>query len=619
MSCEIFNKTLILDADLSSASIDGTSLNAIKTLIGAYDSSLSGIWRPIIIKQADSTAEYCEPLIMAGGGLRPSFAPCNCTDGSLDIVTADALNTFQDSNLDCNYCGTPTAPAWSLQDQQGNTYGSFNLQTCCSGACDIRMKRDDYIPKIPVLDQTQISGFLDWKYLGQFPACTNPGLGFEKFITLTGLSSISGAELCIDWKLKDTIGEIPYDKISSQYNDEYSHNKALIKSKLKSQTCGNFILTHLNSSHEATYTGLFPLFSGLIGSQNQNKNTFLPPIDQFNITPYGFDKQTYNNIFIHNDKIASYWKWNYTSGVLGWYRYYDTSRTNDTRPIPGIDLYISPGDVFFTTNDGPEPEPVTTASNSFIKTCPSGLKVIKNNGVACVIPSGSNFLYISANIYDLFYEFYNTLLPKNDYNTNTTLSQAALLATAPQYDQVTVDLQKDNIFYSYSRNDLGQIETLNKDMSVTTTYDSVSDLNFISTTGELVSTLANKYGAYLWIPPQSTKTINFNIPIQSDSFYIDMNFDMNISQTDTRLRSSCNPVRSCGTKSYTKSFFYDQTISLGSTSLSTNCFDSVRHIESCSNGQTLKGNFTNYCSLMLNSSRIKSVSAGPTCATFQDT
>ena len=44
--------------------------------------------------------------------------------------------------------------------------------------------------------------------------------------------------------------------------------------------------------------------------------------------------------------MASHWKWDHQSGVLGWYRYYDTDRTDDKRPIKGVDLYISPGDVF---------------------------------------------------------------------------------------------------------------------------------------------------------------------------------------------------------------------------------------------------------------------------------
>ena len=187
-----------------------------------------------------------------------------------------------------------------------------------------------------------------------------------------------------------------------------------------------------------------------------------------------------------------------------------------------------------------------------------------------------------------------------------------------RYDKVTVDLLKENILETNQRNNLGQLDKLNKQMSVTTSYDSVSDLNFISNTKELVSTLANKYGAYLWIPPNSTKQIEFNIPARSDSFYLDLTFDMVINNNDLRLRSNCRPINSCGSKNYTKSFFYDQSFTLGNSSLSTACFDSVRHVESCSNGMYIKGNFTNYCTLYLNASRIKSVSAGPTCYAFQD-
>ena len=320
MSCTIFDKPLILDADLNSATVD---ISKLRVLLGNFDTTTSGLWQPIVIKPVQSNARYCEPLYMAGSGLASAFSPCNCNDNSLDIITDNQMDAFQDSTLNCSYCGAPTAESWYLEDQENNTYGPIPITGCCDGACDVRMKRDDYIPKIRVLDQSYISGFLDWKYHQQFPACNNPGLGFEKFITIPKLSNITGVELCVDWKLKESMGEIEYNKISSQYDDEYSHNKALVKAKLISQTCGNFIMTRINPDYETEYAGLFPRLSGLIGSETSNKTISLPLVDQFQQIPYGLDKQTYNNIFINNSKVASYWKWNYTSGIIGWYRYYD--------------------------------------------------------------------------------------------------------------------------------------------------------------------------------------------------------------------------------------------------------------------------------------------------------
>ena len=618
MSCTIFDKNLIFDADFQTANIN---LDKLRTLIPAYNSIQSGLWQPIVIRSNDSNAVYCEPLAMAGAGSVPGFSPCNCNNNSLGIVTDNALDSLQDSSLGCSYCGSPNTTSWYLKDKTGASYGPISSLSCCDGSCDVRAKKDDYITKIPVLDQTQISGTVDWKYMNQFPACNNAGLGFEQFITITGLSTISGADLCIDWKLKERISEIEYNKISTQYSDQYIHDKMFTKAKLISQTCGHFIMTRLNPTHETTYSSLYPRLSGLIGSQDEYRTLSLPSVEQFSRTPYGFDKQTYNNIFINNQKIASYWKWNYTSGIIGWYRHYDIDRQNDTRPLAGIDLYISPGDIFFATNDGPEPEPKTQTNNTpeFIKTCPSGLKVVVNNAIDCVIPSGSEFMYVSSNIYSQFYNLYNSLLDLNENDTVTSLAQAALLATAPKYDKVVVDLLKTNVLEeSTVRNEFNQLDELNKHMSTTTTYDSVSHLNFISTKEELISTLANKYGAYLWVPPNAKKDIAFNIPLQSDSFYIDLTFDMVIKNSDVTLRPGCSQLKACGSKTYNKSFFYDQTISVGTTSLSTSCFDDIRHKQSCSAGVITKSDFTNYSTLYLNNARIKSVSSGPTCISFLD-
>lgn len=622
--CAIFNKTLVLDANLDANDIV-IDISKLRGLLGEFDPDQSGLWQPIVIKQASSNAQYCQPLVMAGLGASSSFAPCDCSDTELDTVTGDQLGAFQDSNLSCDYCGDSSVATWNLIDQDGEKSPDLKAGGCCSGACDTRMKRDDYLPKIPILNQSYITGFLDFKYMSQFPACDNPGLGFERFIRIpeNNMASINGAELCIDWKLKETLSEIPYNKIYSQHDSQYDHDKSYTKAHLVSQTCGHFIMTKVNPDYEEEYIGKFPRLSGLIGSTNNNRRTSLPSVDNFQNTPYGFDKQTYNNIYINNNRIASYWKWNYTSGIIGWYRYFDRTRPNDTRPLKGIDLYIAPGDIFFATNDGPEPEPSNSAE-SFIKTCPSGLKVVANNELECIIPSGSEFMYISANIYPQFYSIYNSLLATNAGDTVKTITQAALLATAPQYDKVTVDLAKDSFLTDYQRNSLNQIDILNRHMSVSTNYDSVSNLYFISNKKELINTLANKYGAYLWVEPNSTnKEITFTVPAQSNSFYIDIDFDMVVKNRDLKAgRANCRELRSCGSRNYSKEFYYNQSISLGSTSLSTDCFDQLRHKQSCTIDEDIavynKYDFFYYSTLYLNSSRIKSVPTGPTCTMFMD-
>ena len=117
---------------------------------------------------------------------------------------------------------------------------------------------------------------------------------------------------------------------------------------------------------------------------NMGKSQEIPTSGNFT-KPYGFNGTTHNNLFIGGERLASHWKWNATSGILGWYRYYDVNRTDDRRPIPGVDLYISQGDVFWAETDGPEPDnpeydfSSSSSTGKDIKNCPSGLKVVENN------------------------------------------------------------------------------------------------------------------------------------------------------------------------------------------------------------------------------------------------
>ena len=169
--CAVFNKSLVLDANLDAANIS-IDISKIRSLIGDYETETSGLWQPIIISTSQSSAIYCEPLIMAGLGTASSFSPCNCSDAGLNNVTDSQFEDFQDSSLSCNYCGDSSVESWNLVDANGEKSSDLKAGGCCSGACDIRMKKDDYIPKIPVLNHSYISGFLDFKYMSEFPACT---------------------------------------------------------------------------------------------------------------------------------------------------------------------------------------------------------------------------------------------------------------------------------------------------------------------------------------------------------------------------------------------------------------------------------------------------------------
>jgi hypothetical protein len=605
-SCYIFNKSLLESVNYSQATINTAALSA---LIPAFDSSTSGLWLPIII--SSSTLSDVDFLIQPKSNpSQASFDPTNCTDAS--SYDYDTLQL--DASFNCSYCNNFLTPdykaTWNLTDADGASKGPFTSD-CSSGACDTRMRKDDYLQKIPILNQNYLNKFFDFKYLKQFPAASNPGLGFGSFITFpqNSLTSIfsQSPQLIIDWRIKETIDEIPYDLSTSQYNLQYDHDKAYNKAKYLSQTCGNFI-------HR----------SSLNGSES-NINKLLPDVDNF-ITPYGFDKDTYHNIFIKTKKVASYWKWNYNSGVLCWYRYFDTNKTPDTRPIKGVDLYISPGDVFYATNDGPEPNNTITefdsASNA-IKPCPSGLKIIKASGVAEIIPSGSAFTYISANIYSKFRSIYYRInkAVSADGSSQTVQQKfdlAALLATAPEYDEITVDLTKRNASYSYIINNYFQISGLNIDMLSGTEYGSVGKLNYIKNSGDLINTLANKYGAYLWCPHNTTSTIQLSNNINHQCL-IDLDFDVVASISDVKMRSNtCTPTTDCTANTLEKNFSYSQKFVVGNVTFESRLNTGTQYKAVCKNNAMVKTNSIQTAGLLLNSSTIKEVPYNSGCYTFSD-
>lgn len=622
MSCSIYSKPLILDAKkIDARSIDLTWLSGI---IPNFDASFSGIWRPLWINAGESDIDYVDPLMKARTGPTASFSPCSCSDNSIDPLSIDEqINDYNN----CNYCGTYSVSANLFDSDRNFSPRSYSFG-CCDGACDTRLKTDDYIPKIPVLNQAYLTGVYDFKYHKQFPACNNLGLGKERFISIPSenRSRILGPDLCVDWKLKEAISEVAYDPLYSHHDSEYLHNKAYEKSKITSATCGNFILLSLPESSEDThwYKEHYPILSGLIGTNISGDKalSIVPSPDQFKNIPYGIDQEKYKNIFIKNQKLGSYWKWNYGSGILCWYRYYDKDKKKDERPLSGIDLYIPPGDVFFANNDGPEPSgdlsnPLSVGRNSLIQSCPSGLKILNNGEIECIIPSGSQFCYISANLYEKFFDTYSILYRELDSYIDA-FKISAILATSPQYDKITVDLLKQNIVQNYSKNVYSQIDLFNKQMQTTTNFNSVSRLNYISNTTELVNTLANKYGAYLWIPPNTDKSITFDKTITS-SFSIDLDFDMVIKQSDSIWGStSCSPIRGCYERTLRKNFSYSQEIGFPQSLLRTSINDDIRYSAVCNGGNISSDNYGLFSSIYINDSKIKSVFTSSGCISFED-
>lgn len=593
--CTIFNKNFVTDiTDINNVSI---SISFVKDLIPAYNAETSGLWRPIIIDSMHSRTSYSDLLSEPETDIGNEIDPCNCNPNFINDIVESAQNV----NINCNYCADTypanhTATA-KLQDTDGNfymtppyfSYPVSAVANCCQGACDTRMLRDDYLPKIPFLNQKYLKTFHDFKYKKQFPAVTNPGLGCEFFVTTetSNLNSFDtgGPSFGIDWLIKDRISEIPYDPITSQYNNETDHEKAYSRSLHTSSTCGNFIFTsssRISGSNQPYYSIL-----------EQNNVSTLPTNDEFQKIPHGFSSSTYNNIFVGDKKICSNWKWNYSSGILCWYRYYDINRTNDIRPIPQVDLYIPSGDVFYATNDGPEPYTVVSedADGDFIKSCPSGLKVIQGSEISAVIPSGSSFTYISANLYPHFLDIHQRLsqTPESTLLTDyQKFNLASLLCTAPQYDNITVDLLKRNILYQYGINQYGQIDILDKHMS-TLGIGSDNELNYIKDNKSLILTLANKYGSYLLFEPN---TMNQTLTVSDDidegtQFYVDLDYDMCIPFHLTTGASSnnCDRFDDCTAPEPLRRFTYDQTVAIGSSLYLSSLIyrDGIYYNQRCSN------------------------------------
>jgi len=552
MDCEIFNYKLLQDAQISSATIH---ISFLEDLTEPYDPKMSGIWQPLVIKPEQTDIDHRELLSSAGDDLTPIFNPCSCNNGIfsqgtgiLDIYNAQDFSSTPNIEIDSAYCGT-------CQDA-----GKIDSE------CQVRSQKDDYIPKIPYLYQGYISGFYDFKNMKQFPSCSNIGLGKEKFIEMD-LNSFEDIKLNIDLKLQETITEIPYDPYSTRHETEYVHDKSYKKASMKSETCGSFLST----------TGTMP-----------------PQIGQ----PYGFTKHTYDNIYQGNQAVASHWKWNYQSGILGWYRHYDIEKASDSdyRPIKGMDLYIPPGDVFFATPDGPEYSDVSSDGN----TCPSGIKVVQNNQIVNIITNDEKFFYISANLYGKFLSSEEKI---SEIMTDLTIEQAReralLLTTHPDYDGITANLHSANI--DEDRNYLGQLTKLNQMMTSGTKFASAFGLYHCTTKEVLIKTLAHKYGTYVFIEPDSSETLE-TASLASSSYSIELDFDMVIPKDKVNF-SSTNGSMLPDEPNYIRNFTYEQEFTMGGETIVQTSHNSVKGFdETCSTNEDggieyTEKNHANYASL----------------------
>lgn len=616
--CSIYNHPFFKDLKDIDKAVSGEAnfpkLTKLKGIIenykDAFSPEISGIWRPLVVKKQDTDSEIQYVNIYRRAIVENTLNPCACSD----LINTETPPETQ--TLDCNYCNlTPkinNTVKWTIADQKNNLTSKEIVSTYCSGANDVRSYPDDYLTKLPSLCNTYLTGVYDFKYLNQFPATANKGLGIEEFIKIPlnqeNFRSLNGSNLylCVDWRIQEKLGETKPDNISDSYYEYIDdHHKAYNRYLANNQTCGNFILLAPNEIYNSL-TGVYPrynLIDNCLGKVPNSgfEESQLPTPDSFS-APFGFMNTDHYNIFTSgNTKVGSYWKWNYTSGILCWYRYadVDTPVDEDSRIIPGIDLYIPEGDVFFATNDGPEP---VSNSDTNIKSCPSGLKLITQNGtITGVIPSGSEFVYISQNLYhkahSMFLKIHNLELdlniPEAERKTlKDKFELACLLSTCPNYDEITVDmLLSDPAETKYSRvdfngNDYRRIDLFNLQMLRKTNYKSSNNINVIKNKKDLLHTLVNKYGCYILFPPNKDSTLNITTEPQASHLSLDLDFEPVINRSLLSYNTNATGKSGCADTTITHNFYYDQTIGIGQHILSTQQ-DAGYFNQSC-----VSGNFT---------------------------
>ena len=597
-------------------------IEIIQSSIQPFTSEISGVWLPVVIKIADIDINNVN--ILRQSILESSINPCNCSPINEDTTT------FEEQVLDCEYCNKTgvinNTKQWSISDENtSKSYGPIT-STRCNGANDVRMYPDDYLTKLPSLSNACLTGNYDFKYLNQFPATSNKGLGVEGLIAIpvetANFFSLNGPpeiKLCVDWKIQEKIGEVTPDIVNSHYTYIDDHSKAYNRYLSHNKTCGNFILLSPNQAYNNQ--NIYPRYHWIdncIGKVTNNNllNTQLPSTDSFTI-PYGFKNTDHYNIFSSgNNKIGSYWKWNYTSGILCWYRHANTNLTanEDKRIIRGIDLYISPGDVFYSSNQGPEPIP-TDAGGEEIKPCPSGIKLIsENKTVSGIIPSESEFVYISQNIYPKVRSVFNKLhnleidlsIPEAERKTpRQKLELACLLGTSPDYDEITVDmLLSDPLLTTYDRNDNNRIKLFNKQMLKKTIYGSANNIGVIKNKKDLLNTLVHKYGCYILFPASTNKVLNIGSEVQSNIVF-DLDFEPVVDTSKIVTNASAGGKKDCSDRTVTNNFSYDQKIEIGSLFLETKQ-NLGRYNKSCSSGVYSNISAVNTASIYFNNALLDS-------------
>jgi hypothetical protein len=173
-----------------------------------------------------------------------------------------------------------------------------------------------------------------------------------------------------------------------------------------------------------------------------------------------FKSWTVQNCELSTDWVVNFTKCkNYTEVILFWYRYYDINRPNDTRLIPGVDIFISDGDYAFA--DGAP--------------------------------------RISSNLIQIAGDIVNSL---SQAGVQDATRKGYILASGPQIDRVTEVLSGTDGGNNYDRDEYGLLIPFLRKMSAKR-YSDIGSYNFISSKTDLIKKLISKYGISLIVPEGS--------------------------------------------------------------------------------------------------------------------
>ena len=626
--CNIVDGSFFDDiSDINNFTIDISRLQALLPS-GYTDSQKTNIWFPIFITPSDISSsfdDFIQSNLLIQAERSVVSDPCNCKPTN-SIYSGQIQNNI----INCNYCfrddDNDTSSNWALLDENGSTSYGIYSSTCETSPVvhkDIRANDDDILPKIPVLNNSYITKALDFKYQNRYPATQNTidqsnnryALGFEQFAKYseseTKSFKLNSNPVCVDWSICPRMGEIPFDDTDTYHKDVDTHIKSYNRFLHTNKTCGNFIFLEpsVKSDNALDFYGLLSN-SGDRNKLNLNKKdipyftgypsafNYLPTDEQFTI-PYGLSKPFINNVFINKQKELSHWIWKYDKAVLCWYRYSPASNANnDKRPIPGVDLYISNGDVFWASIKSLEGSNLSTEVG-----CPSGIKVTNdNNVIKYVIPDNSKFIYISKNIYPQFLKILNRL---EKYTAGFTqqftpierINIAAIQATGPAFDEITLDTFKTqslyflpsmsrpknilddggpNTFYrtnlsnfienniganNFTRSTLNEYENFGQNSSAIKEMlskndnnmshllgipsfhhkPSVSKINYVDSKESLIRTLSYKYGSYLLCAKNRIMQIELKTK-QKPNVSIEMDFELFTNFVASTGSTKDNPV-----------------------------------------------------------------------------